>query len=207
KPIKRNNCRELEKLARQGLYRQVKEVCVDQPGDPKTRTIGNQSITKSCWHFERTYTSPSFGKNTCQPLLKQGCESTHSECVRKVGDTCVRTKHSLRCPTTKPSSLHEGIQKGPIPFCIDGQCAVPPMEEDDQFEGMLPQMALLSELSKVSKEEGVHIFSGRALSCQKTWFKKCCGVGKSFIQQMTGSKCGEDSKTLAALRGKGYCHY
>jgi hypothetical protein len=196
-----DKCQEYERLTEQGLCR-YHSMVEDSPSDKywkgkKVNGSWGQTVTYAC-------KSPDC-QDACAPLRARGCEQIGSECLKTIGDHCVKWRQKFRCASKVKTDKYKF--SGKTAFCLDGDCVDSSFESD---KDMIQALGYLSLLEAVRKElngtENIQIFKGQPRSCTRFCFsfKDCCGRGGWGVS-LGLTDCDEDSKQLAKLRQEGKC--
>ncbi|MFA6302184.1 MAG: type-F conjugative transfer system mating-pair stabilization protein TraN [Legionella sp.] len=155
-----DQCQHLQNKAQEGLCHITEPLTCTEPN--QTRVIGDVSFTRSCWKERATYSCGNEGQNTCDGLIKEGCEQTASKCLN---DECKTYQQTYQCPMSQCTDNQ--LICGEDAFCLDGDCATheySPSNEAD-FKKAMSTLSAVSDASKDFEGKSNFIFKGQKLEC------------------------------------------
>lgn len=216
-----STCQTLEEKAKRGICKLVKQEC---PGGCETREVvgklGDKAvtrlITRDCWRYEITYVCSHPSPNTCEALRKQGCEQIQSECLTKIGNTCVEWNQTYRCPKQKSASSSRPIcrSQSPAYSCpaygkIEAGTLTRESPNTDLNE-VVSKLQILREIQDEMRASGdpqapPPLFKGNRGACTIAFagFKNCCTDGNGWGVSLGLSGCGKEDTDLAERKQKG----
>lgn len=194
-----NTCSHLEHQVEKGLCFVTEPfTCIEAN---QTHVINGIPITRSCWKERKSFSCGKSGQNTCENLIKQGCEQTESFCIEDATGSCKAYQQTYQCPTNQCTDNQ--LICGEDAFCLEGDCAsheYRPSNEEDFKEAM----AALSGASEASKDldvKGNFVFKGQLLECSNLILGagNCCrdsgwGIDLNLVH------CSDSEKQLGTAR-------
>jgi hypothetical protein len=196
-----DKCQEYEKLTEEGLCRYHSMV-----EDPPTDKYWKGKKVNGSWGQTVTYACKSPDcKDSCAPLRQSGCEQIGSECLKTIGNHCVKWRQKFRCLKKVKTDSYKF--SGNTAFCLDGNCIDSSFQSDRDMVQVLGYLSILEAVRKeMDGSANIQIFKGQPHSCTR-WllsFKDCCNCGGWGVN-LGLSSCDEDSRKVAQLRNEGKC--
>lgn len=196
------SCLELQKQLENGV---CEGPAIELLGIDEERVVENcpTKIQRSHWQEVLTY-SCGEGRisNECIKLLDAGCAQINSECVKTKGPYCVEYLQTFDCGvqgTTEKLAATGGR--------IHVEASETQSAEYDtaDFTNSLAKLSLVNEIKsniipKDGDQEGVLLFRGDALSCDKDFgsdIKNCCNLTGIF-KNIIGGSCPAHVKEILA---------
>lgn len=197
-----DGCAQAKEQNKQTNCSYASETIVEQ--GPKT--IEGVTLHRSWWKKERNYTCKSLSKDTCGPYRQNGCTQVDSQCKSWAGETCLEYTQTFECRGA--SDLKISSDKGPTPFCLDGNCDKHGWAPNKDFADAVSRLAILKEMQGQFSVKDPTVFRGEEQKCRKdcAGIRDCCGKGKGWGNNL-GFKCNGEEKQLAERRGENKCHY
>jgi hypothetical protein len=121
--------------------------------DPPTDKYWKGKKVNGSWGQTVTYCcrSPDC-KDNCAPLRRSGCEQIGSECLKTIGNHCVKWRQKFRCLKKVKTDSYKF--SGNTAFCLDGDCIDSSFQPD---RDMIQVLGYLSILEAARKEmDGIH---------------------------------------------------
>lgn len=199
-----SECHTLEARKATHECKLIKEECLDD----KPHIINGETITRSCWKYQYTYSCQYPVQVSCEPLLKRGCSPLNSKCIfsikEQLDDRCYIWEQKYQCPI-----LEDKVQqttKYERPFCLQGECFSTDYPPNNEMLESVAQLDIFAQMQQDVRSDLNYIFKGGAQGCNRLCltFKDCCdlsGWGKSL--GLVG--CSSEEKQLADNRQKGLC--
>jgi len=169
-----NQCISLENKEKEGFCHIKEALTCTEPNE--TRVIGDIPYTRLCWKKKAVYECGSQKVDSCQLLIDQRCEQTHSTCIEEASAQCVTYQQSYQCPMNQCTDNQ--LICGNDAFCLDGNCSsheYSPSDETD-FKKAMSALSAASEASKDFDGKSQFIFKGQMLECSDdiAGIKNCC---------------------------------
>lgn len=138
------------------------------------------------------------------------CSFEGSKCLNFSSDNlCNYTQKTYICSKTTITST-ASVECGSNIYCVNNQCT---QIEEDGNQDFATSISYLTALNQASKDnnansENLKIFSGEAKNCQKDTisYNNCC-KDDGWGQDVSGSSCSAEEKTLMELQSTKMCHY
>jgi len=196
-----------EELCDQGLCRY--ESYEDDP--PSDKYWKGKKVNGS-WGRTMTFACRSACKDTCGELKARGCSrEPDPECIETKDSKCLKYRWKFKCRDKIGAAKHKFSKQNP--FCLGGDCIDSGYESDRDMVQALAYLSIIDEAAKDREIDGesIRIFKGSAHHCNRiklgVGIKDCCGTYKGLGVSLGLTKCDEDAKMLAKLRGEGKCVY
>lgn len=197
-----DDCEELEHLTERGIctYGQ-KEV-----GDPQTRTIQGELITRPFWFERYTYMCKKQPKTSCEGLRAKRCSHVDSKCLESINGLCLLWRYTYRClsASTKTTKTYKSSDRSP--FCFTGNCTDSSYTVNTDMMNAFAQLAILKQVQDDNKKN-LGIFKGNGLHCTRDCanFQDCCKTNSGWGVDIGLTHCSENEKLLSKLRDKKQC--
>ena len=185
---------------------QPQEVCLE---GPETRIVEGQSITQSCWRWERTYQCHGIRPaNDCGALdARAECSFDHDQCLDDPQEgACKVYDRVYKCRSAEATPADAAYICAGDLYCINGECSVVEREASTEFKDAMVAVQTLGEIQAGFNPDDLTLFTGEKEACTRKLFglSNCCS-GKG-VPLLTPWLCSAADRDVDKKDDAGLCH-